>query len=131
MFKDRAGCRDYKVQRGRGTPGATRPSRIYGVFPKGAVVAFDVPCPNGWIFAHDAVGKAIVGFGATRVGESGSPAPLPRQLEQGYDPYQPSARRREPGFISYDENSQPISRYVFGVTDVVPNYLPLYICKKT
>ena len=97
--------------------------------PHGAVVAFDVFCPDGWKLVDETVGSAIVGAGATIIGESGSPIPgeipIPPQDPRRATPPKP------PDFLSPNPLGQKISHYVFGIkTALPPNYVPLYYCKK-
>jgi hypothetical protein len=119
------------VQGQEGPQGAPGPPGHDGQFPRGAVVAFDVYCPKGWILADEAVGRTIVGVGATMVGETGVP-----DTSWGFVPDEgrgPSeqGRPREQGFISHNDKGQPISRYIFGLpSEFKPTYLPLYICKR-
>jgi hypothetical protein len=126
-----------------GPPGpAGRPGEI--LFE--AVVAFDGPCPPGWKYYDAVVGSAIVGSGATRVGETGEPLgtkgtysdyPTPnantkRKGPPGEDVGWGRVPSRSPDFIpdlGYD--FQTISRYVPGVkTAITPTYLPLMYCKR-
>jgi hypothetical protein len=103
------------------------------IFPTGAIVSFDTKCPPGWVLANETIGSAIVGTGATILGETGSALPNGGKFEPnpaGYD-----ATRGTPpkpmGFITSNESFQPISKFVFGVkTGSTPSYLPLFFCKK-
>jgi hypothetical protein len=101
---------------------------------KGAIVSFDTACPVGWALANETIGSAIVGAGATMVGETGSPLPNGDDgfghSRAGYDPTKETPPKPR-GFITSTEAVEPISKFVFGVkTGSVPSYLPLFFCKK-
>jgi hypothetical protein len=102
-----------------------------------AVVPFDGVCPPGWLPARETVGATIVGAGALLVPENGSPS-TPGSIKGGADDLSfhtpgPQAVPRVPGTAvsTFDQSAIPISHYVFGIkTAVLPQYLPLYFCKK-
>jgi len=104
-----------------------------GHIPHGAVVAFDIQCPPGWVIADEAIGSAIVGAGAVVAGELGQPLPNEGRFDAAglvADIKRPSPFKR-PDFVSHDPRGVPISRYVFGTkTAFTPSYLPLNYCKK-
>ena len=62
------GTREISAHQGR----LDRPVRL-GNCQSVAVIAFDAPggCPKGWVLEQNAVGSAIVGVGATLVGDNG------------------------------------------------------------
>lgn len=120
-----------------GPPG---PQGVPGDVLPGAVVAFDGPCPPGWKLFDDVVGSAIVGYGATMVGETGEPLPsgaiLSRRQAQkktGDAQYTYADGVYGGANIAPDPSdfSLPISRYLPKVkTAMTPTYLPLMYCKR-
>lgn len=124
-----------------GPPGPAGPVGLGTKDLSTAVIAFDSQCPPGWSLMKEAVGSAIVGVGATALGETGSPltAPVQTATKRGKSNYSPDTvlnivppKGISDGWVdvgTYDW--EPISRYVKNVrTNVTPTYYPLTYCKQ-
>ena len=122
---------------------AQKEVRRLAVPAQGAIIPFDGPCPTGWSMAKDIVGSAIVGAGATKMGESGLPIGNLYTYEGtgsfAGDPKKVGRKPFDPGYDlgGYDPTAkngsddwEPISRYVTRVkTSLIPTFYPLLFCK--